>query len=525
MVLVVVGYLILDIFIGGKKTVRITTDPADAAVTVGTQKCHAPCDLSLQVGPYELRAERDGYQPVTESVAIAADTRSLQVIRLKPIPPPPIVDQGTLIVHSNVDDAEVFVDGDLKGATKQNKYEGKFDVGSHQIILRKSKYKDSQPQTVPIAKGLQEIKIPLEKGQSDVGYIVITTNPGATVTIDGKIVEGRVSREGHRTQPTTPGNHSIQVQLDGYDPYNGQADVKLGEKFPINAVLKPKPKPPTPQPTIASFAANPPSIQQGQSAQLNWRTENADEVLIDGIPIEKSGSKQVTPTANTTYTLTAKGSGGASAQQSVAITVAAPPEHPAVKITQFKANPPSIKAGDSTTLLWITQNASDVSVDQGIGTVAAGDSQQVAPLKTTIYTLTAKGQGGDEKRQSVTVAVEPTPHITPPSSEAKQCIGRFQSAYQLKSIGELVKVWPSLAQNKEAQNKLKEVFKSVQAIQLQYQCDNGSPGPEDTAHFQCDETMVYTIDGKVQPARPPNHVEFNCKKTPGGWVVENRVFK
>jgi eukaryotic-like serine/threonine-protein kinase len=80
-VLTVVGYLI---FSGGKRVVSvgITTIPPDANVTVGAQKCRAPCDLPLRPGTYELRVQRDGYEPVTRQVSVAADTKSLPTVRL-----------------------------------------------------------------------------------------------------------------------------------------------------------------------------------------------------------------------------------------------------------------------------------------------------------------------------------------------------------------------------------------------------------------------------------------------------------
>ncbi len=131
-VLTVVGYLIVN---GGKRVVSvgITTIPPDANVTVGAQKCRAPCALKLRPGTYELRVERDGYEPVTRQVSVAPDTKSLPTVTLDahqapappvpttpPNPPPPAIDQGTLIVRANVGGAEVYVDGNLKGLTDVN---------------------------------------------------------------------------------------------------------------------------------------------------------------------------------------------------------------------------------------------------------------------------------------------------------------------------------------------------------------------------------------------------------------------
>jgi peptidoglycan-associated lipoprotein len=72
------------------------------------------------------------------------------------------------------------------------------------------------------------------------------------------------------------------------------------------------PTPPPPAPT-ATLSAAPDSIQQGQSTVLNWNTTNATDITLEGLGVvPSSGSRSVTPSASTTYTLIAKGAGGTS---------------------------------------------------------------------------------------------------------------------------------------------------------------------------------------------------------------------
>lgn len=71
------------------------------------------------------------------------------------------------------------------------------------------------------------------------------------------------------------------------------------------------PAPPAPAAPTATFAANPTVVEQGQSTELTWHTTNANNVTIQGLgTVMASGSQTVTPSASTTYTLTAKGNGG-----------------------------------------------------------------------------------------------------------------------------------------------------------------------------------------------------------------------
>ena len=71
------------------------------------------------------------------------------------------------------------------------------------------------------------------------------------------------------------------------------------------------PPPPPPATPTANLTANPAVIQQGQTTVLTWQTDNATEATIDGLGmLPASGSKTITPTTSTTYTLVAKGPGG-----------------------------------------------------------------------------------------------------------------------------------------------------------------------------------------------------------------------
>jgi hypothetical protein len=80
------------------------------------------------------------------------------------------------------------------------------------------------------------------------------------------------------------------------------------------------------------------------------------------------------------------------------------------------ANPTSIQLGHTSTLTWTTDNATTVSINNGVGVVNADGSVVVAPLFTTTYTLTATGAGG-----TVTCPTTVTVTITPPPPPAPTC--------------------------------------------------------------------------------------------------------
>jgi peptidoglycan-associated lipoprotein len=97
----------------------------------------------------------------------------------------------------------------------------------------------------------------------------------------------------------------------------------------------------------------------------------------------------------------------------------APPPAPkpqAPRIDTFVAEPASIERGQSSTLRWTVANATNMTIDQGVGAVQANGTRQVNPGNSTTYTLTASGAGGTDTR-SVTVTVNAPPPPPPPKPQ------------------------------------------------------------------------------------------------------------
>jgi len=100
-------------------------------------------------------------------------------------------------------------------------------------------------------------------------------------------------------------------------------------------------------------------------------------------------------------------------------TAKAPVERgPAATITSFRAEPSTIVRGESSTLRWEVANATEVTIDNGIGTVPARGNRTVTPTASTTYRMTAKGSGGDAV-SAVTVAVTTPPPPPPPPPAPK----------------------------------------------------------------------------------------------------------
>ena len=93
-----------------------------------------------------------------------------------------------------------------------------------------------------------------------------------------------------------------------------------------------------------------------------------------------------------------------------------PPPTPA-PTASLTANPNTINAGQSTTLTWSTQYATDVTIDQ-LGKVDPTGSRVVLPSESTTYRLIAKNDSGTQEATArVTVNPPPPP---PPSNQGNE---------------------------------------------------------------------------------------------------------
>jgi peptidoglycan-associated lipoprotein len=89
-------------------------------------------------------------------------------------------------------------------------------------------------------------------------------------------------------------------------------------------------------------------------------------------------------------------------------------------INSFTIEPSTIDRGQSASLRWSVSNATDMSIDHGIGAVQSQGQRQVFPAATTTYVLTVNGPGGSDTRSAtVTIASAPAPPPPPPTTGPK----------------------------------------------------------------------------------------------------------
>jgi len=154
----------------------------------------------------------------------------------------------------------------------------------------------------------------------------------------------------------------------------------------------------SPNVRVNSFTANPAEIDQGDSSVLAWETENATSASIEGIgSVQTNGTLTVSPTATTTYRLTAMGEDNQSDTKLVTVVVIEPG---LPRIANFVATPQEILPGEFSSLSWETEGADTISIS-GLGDVDAVGTSDVSPTETTTYVLTATNSVGSVTAQAI----------------------------------------------------------------------------------------------------------------------------
>jgi hypothetical protein len=238
-----------------------------------------------------------------------------------------------------------------------------------------------------------------------------TANARLVYITDGAGEESRPVTPGETGEEAkTPGIPGMESKLMEQTELNGSAvvtpletttytlvvensvGVKTKKDLEVKVLLPPK---------ILSFTASEPVIEAGKTVILTWKTENAEQVLLNEERTGTSYSKEVSPAETTTYTLTAKNTVGERQKQ---ITVRVPKPEPVEpepephkpppppKINRFLTTPPVIGVGQLSQLSWVTEHAQAVYLNGE--RVKPVDSRQVFPQQTTGYELKAVNETG-----------------------------------------------------------------------------------------------------------------------------------
>lgn len=224
------------------------------------------------------------------------------------------------------------------------------------------------------------------------GKLAITANVDQySVLIDG--VNHGTSTGRAITISHEPGSFQVTLQKPGYESDVKQVEVAKNSERSVQFTLREKVGLENPYVTIAG--------KPGARVQV-------DNKYVGSIGNDGAFSYQVSPGSHqvrvdlsgySPYSTSVSAKPGETKKVSVSMT-AIPPS-----IGSFSASNSSIQQGQSTELSWQVRDASEVSIDPGVGRVGTSDNRSVTPSSTTTYTLTARNPEGTSVQKQVTVSV------------------------------------------------------------------------------------------------------------------------
>ncbi|PIR84262.1 hypothetical protein COU16_01530 [Candidatus Kaiserbacteria bacterium CG10_big_fil_rev_8_21_14_0_10_47_16] len=160
------------------------------------------------------------------------------------------------------------------------------------------------------------------------------------------------------------------------------------------------------------FQASPSFVEAGEAFQLSWNTTGATQVSINqgtGL-VPQDGSVSLAVNHDTTYTLTATNSTG-TVSCSTSVKIKNTPPQSSLSCDQFYTSPSTVQQGNQFQLIWNTTDANSVSINNGIGLVAADGSVTLTGTASKTYVLTASNN-----TNTVTCSTSVNVQDTPPQS-------------------------------------------------------------------------------------------------------------
>lgn len=183
----------------------------------------------------------------------------------------------------------------------------------------------------------------------------------------------------------------IEVSPLATTVYTGTVMNDHGDTTYCDATLtvtkKPDPKPEAP---VCTLTASPNRISEGATSTLSWTTDHAVSFEIDnsiGAVATGSDARVVAPAATTTYTGTATNSEGKTVTCEASVEVVPVTEEPPLSCS-MSVSASVVSSGSSVVVSWTSENATDASINNGIGAVDPISSSTVTVTGDTTYTGT-----------------------------------------------------------------------------------------------------------------------------------------
>jgi hypothetical protein len=367
---------------------------------------------------------------------------------------------GKLKIHVDPKQAYVFLDGK---AIRDGSQTIELAAGDHKVGVYNYGY-TPKVQDVHVGAGeTTDLRVNLQSSGDMVAGpfadIEFKGDPRAAVLVNGQNPEyfvGHVDEFDwnwiwHQRLLVTPGTYQITVTHEGNTIWSGPVAANAGQQVTVylnrNGAMKTKEwkegltMSPQPRfhagiasatvpvaPVTAQLAAESSNLNCGQATELTWKSSDAVDTSLSGLgKVPDHGDRDVTPTHDMTYVLTAKGPGG-EATQSVTVHVNTVPtaslalSQPEIRYHKIGDK---VVEQDAATLNWSASNANSARVEPIDSNSMSGSRRVIADPKQTstgpinenrTYTFTATNACGGQTTKTATLhlvgSIDPPPSAT-----------------------------------------------------------------------------------------------------------------
>jgi hypothetical protein len=215
-------------------SIAVESLPAGADIYFdGNYRGRAPLTITdIWPGTYTISAEMTGYRTYSTTTRVSSDMRSSVYCSLTPMNT-----AGALYIISTPSDASVILDGLYKGRTPITL--SNLAAGTHIIQLDYAGYYDWKSSVDVPQGGTKTISATLNPmPSSSTGWIYVSSSPGGvSVTLDGSSVGQTPVSGSLKLNAIAVGDHTVALQLAGYQPYSTRTSVSSNTVTEVSAVL------------------------------------------------------------------------------------------------------------------------------------------------------------------------------------------------------------------------------------------------------------------------------------------------
>lgn len=208
--------------------VALSSEPSGATIAIDgvVVEQKTPYIGQLPAGPHKISFSLDGYEPYERSIVMSRNDVEV-TIGLVPVPPPP--GPAKVVVEAEQEGVAVTVDGKPAGATPVTV---ELDAGAHVVVAKKDGFRTLEERFVVQAGESVRVRLaltPIEKGIEDPLLSVRTEPEGATVTVDGVLMESGTPF----ARAFAPGKHTVVVSREGYHSREETFELPKDREFEL----------------------------------------------------------------------------------------------------------------------------------------------------------------------------------------------------------------------------------------------------------------------------------------------------